>query len=314
MSAATADSVCSVGHALGSARQQLGHSPAATREAELLLAHVMSQPRSFVRAHAEDMLAPGQQQTYAALIERRVQGEPVAYLTGCCGFWSFEIAVASAVLVPRPETELLVEQALARIPEDASWQIADLGTGSCAIALAIAHERPRCRIIATDVSAVALEVARANAVRLNIRNVDFRLGDWFDALQGDRFDMIVSNPPYVRDNDPHLPALRFEPTLALTAGDDGLQCLRDIATQARGHFTPTLTLPHQGGGDENYSPSPQGEGRGEGGGWLLLEHGYDQGAVLTRLLDDLGYASIQDYPDLANIPRLAVAQWVVPHA
>ncbi len=288
MSAATADSVCSVGHALGSARQQLSHIPAAAREAELLLAHVMGQPRSFVRAHAEDVLAPDQQQTYAALIERRVQGEPVAYLIGCCGFWSFDLAVTSAVLVPRPETELLVEQALARIPEDASWQIADLGTGAGAIALAIAHERPRCRIIATDVSVAALEVARANAVRLNIRNVDFRLGGWFDALQGERFDMIVSNPPYVQDDDPHLPALRFEPMLALTAGVDGLRCLRDIATRARGHFTPD--------------------------GWLLLEHGYDQGVVLACLLDDLGYASIQDYPDLANIPRLTVAQWVAPHA
>lgn len=288
MVVATADSVCSVGHALGRARQQLGHNSVAVREAELLLAHVMGQPRSFVRAHAEDVLAPVQQQTYAALIERRVQGEPVAYLTGCCGFWSFELAVTPAVLIPRPETELLVEQALARIPEDAGWQIADLGTGSGAIALAIAHERPRCHIIATDVSVAALEVARANAVQLNIHNVDFRQGDWLGALQGGRYDMLVSNPPYVRDNDPHLPALRFEPTLALTAGVDGLQCLRDIATQARKHCTP--------------------------GGWLLLEHGYDQGAVLTHLLGDLGYGSIQDYPDMANIPRLTVAQWVAPHA
>jgi release factor glutamine methyltransferase len=192
------------------------------------------------------------------------------------------------VLVPRPETELLVEQALARIPEDASWQIADLGTGAGAIALAIAHERPRCRIIATDVSVAALEVARANAVRLNIRNVDFRQGDWLGALQGERFDMIVSNPPYVRDNDPHLPALRFEPTLALTAGVDGLQCLRDIATQARKHFTP--------------------------GGWLLLEHGYDQGAELLQMLAQLEYKHAQDYMDLANIPRLTVAQWIAPHA
>lgn len=288
MSSATADSVCSVGHALGSARQQLSHNPAAAREAELLLAHVMGQPRSFVRAHAEDVLTPDQQQTYAALIDRRVQGEPVAYLTGCCGFWSFDLAVTSAVLVPRPETELLVEQALAWIPEDASWQIADLGTGSGAIALAIAHERPRCRIIATDVSAAALEVACANAMRLNIRNVDFRLSDWFDALQGERFDMIVSNPPYVRDDDPHLPALRFEPALALTAGMDGLQCLRDIATQAREHFTP--------------------------GGWLLLEHGYDQGAEMLQILAQLEYKHAQDYVDMANIPRLTVAQWVAPHA
>ena len=289
MSAAAADSICSVGDALAAACQRLSHDAVAAHEAELLLAHVLGKPRSFVRAHADAVLGSDQRQTYARLIERRAQGEPVAYLIGCCGFWSFELEVTPAVLIPRPETELLVEQALARIPEHADWRIADLGTGSGAIALAIAHERPCCRIIATDISASALEVARANASRLNIHNVEFRLGDWCAPLQGECFNMIVSNPPYVQDGDPHLPALRFEPTLALTAGDDGLQSLRAIASHAREYFI-------------------QSEG-----GWLLLEHGYDQAAALTQLLADLGYVSVQDIADLAANPRLALAHWVPPH-
>ncbi len=287
MSAATAGSVCGVGEALSSARLRLGQHSAAAREAELLLAHVLGQPRSFVRAHAGDALERSQQQMYAALIERRAQGEPVAYLTGCCGFWSFDLEVTPAVLIPRPETELLVEQALARIPEDAGWRIADLGTGSGAIALAIAHERPRCRIIATDISPAALEIARANAARLNLRNAEFRLSDWFSPMQDERFDMIVSNPPYVRDADPHLHDLRFEPDVALLAGTDGLQCLREIAARARGHFTRD--------------------------GWLLLEHGYDQGRELLQILAQLGYERTQDYTDLAGIPRMTVAQWATPH-
>lgn len=288
----------SIASLLKKAGDQLAALESPLLDAELLLSHVLGKPRAFLHAHKQQTLEAAQHAQLENLLQRRARGEPVAYLTGARGFWSLELRVTHDTLIPRPETELLVEQALERIPLAAAWRIADLGTGSGAIALAIAHERPHCHIVATDISAAALEIARANAERLNIRNIEFRLGAWFDPLQNERFAMIVSNPPYVRSDDPHLQALRFEPTLALVAGADGLQCLREIAGRAREHFTPTPTLPRQGG---------------EGGGWLLLEHGYDQGCEMMRMLADFGYTRVQDYADLADIPRLTVAHWVAPH-
>ena len=295
-----------------------------TLEAEVLLAYVLGLTRSRLLSLAEHKLSEDQLMQFNRLLERRLQGEPAAYLTGRREFWSLDLQVTPDVLIPRPETERLVELALERIPEKESWHIADLGTGSGAIALAIARERPRCRIIATDISEAALEVAYANAERLAIRNIEFRLGggDWFDVLQDEQFDMVVSNPPYVRSDDPHLEALRFEPQIALVAGADGLQSLRDVATQARDHFTPTLTtLPHQGGGDiPSLTPTLSRRERvvkpGEEGGWLLLEHGYDQGSELLQMLAGLGYESALDYTDLAGVPRIAVAvaPGVLPHA
>ena len=294
---AHAASAYGVAQALTDASLRLRHHDSATLDAELLLCHVLNQPRSFLRAHAGHSLTAPQRTRLENLIERRVRGEPAAYLTGVRGFWSLELRVTQDTLIPRPETELLVEQALKRILPDAAWRIADLGTGSGAIALSIAHERPRCHIIATDISAAALEIARATAAQLNIRNIEFRVGsdDWFAPLQNESFDMIVSNPPYVRSDDPHLNDLRFEPEVALVAGADGLQYLRTIVGQAREYFTPAPRSSRVRGG------------------WLLLEHGYDQGREMIRMLSALGYTCVQDFADLAGIPRMTVAQWVTPH-
>lgn len=317
---AHAASAYSVAQALTDARLRLRLHDSATLDAELLLCHVLNQPRAFLHAHAGQALTAAQCVQFENLVERRARGEPVAYLTGLRGFWSLELRVTQDTLIPRPETELLVEQALERIPPDAAWRIADLGTGSGAIALSIAHERPRCHIMATDISAAALEIACANAERLNIRNIEFRLGsaDWFGAVQNERFDMIVSNPPYVRSDDPHLKDLSFEPEIALMAGADGMQCLREIAEQARKHFTltptaspPSLRSPQRERG--HLLPSPSGRRAGDEGGWLLLEHGYDQGREMIRMLADLGYTRVRDYADLAGIPRMTAAQWVTPH-
>jgi release factor glutamine methyltransferase len=269
--------------ALQQAARRLAHYENPALEAELLLARVLNVPRGKLRLRPDQPLTPAQYAQLDDLVARRAQGEPSAYLTGARGFWSLDLQVTPDVLIPRPETELLVELALQKIPADAAWRVADLGTGSGAIALAIATERRRCHIIATDISPAALEVARANAKRLAIRNVEFRLGDWFEALPGERFDMIVSNPPYVADGDPHLSDLRFEPQLALVAGAEGLRCLREIAEQAGARLIKN--------------------------GWLLLEHGYDQAPAMAELLAALGYRNIQDHPDLGGVARAAVARW-----
>ena len=224
---------------LDEAKRRLNVHVSAAIDAEILLAYVLDTARSYLHAWPERNLDALQLTQFNALIERRLRGEPVAYLTGVRGFWSLELRVTKDTLIPRPETELLVELALQRIPPHAAWSIADLGTGSGAIALAIAHERPRCKIVATDHSPAALKIAHANAERLSIHNIEFRLGsdDWFAPLQNESFDMIVSNPPYMRSDDPHLQDLRFEPELALVAGADGLRHLRAIAERSREHFT-----------------------------------------------------------------------------
>lgn len=256
-------------------------------DAELLLAHVLDCSRSRLLSFPEQSLTEVQHAQFRQLIERRALGTPVAYLIGRREFWSLDLQVTPDVLIPRPETELLVELALQKIPHQADWRIADLGSGSGAIALAIAKERPACRLIATDISPAALEIARSNAERLAIHNVEFRLGDWCSALHGECFDMIVSNPPYVASGDPHLDDLGYEPQLALVAGENGSQYLYAIAAQAREYFRVS-------------------------GGWLMLEHGYDQGAELLQRLAELGYARAEDHADLAEIPRIAVTRWNMP--
>lgn len=189
---------------------------------------------------------------FEALLARRQAGEPVAYLLGRQGFWSLELEVSPATLIPRPETELLVELALARLPAGQSLRVADLGTGSGAIALALARERPQAHVVATDASAEALTVARRNAARLGLGRVEFRDGDWLVPLAQERFDLIASNPPYIEQDDPHLAQgdLRFEPPAALASGADGLDAIRVIVRDAGRHLHP--------------------------GGWLLLEHGWNQ--------------------------------------
>ena len=213
-----------VRHLLVDATQQLGDRA----EAELLLLHAVRQSRSWLFTHADDVLDMDVQTAYAELLNRRARGEPVAHITGSRGFWSLDLEVTPATLIPRPETELLVELALERLPRNASCAVADLGTGSGAVALALASELPLCRVTATDASAAALEVARRNAARLGIDNVAFVQGDWMVPLGDARFELIVSNPPYIEADDAHLVRgdLRFEPATALASGRDGLDDTR----------------------------------------------------------------------------------------
>lgn len=253
-------------------------------DAELLLLHVLGRARSWLFTHADDALGDADAAAFAALIARREAGEPVAYLTGRRGFWTLDLAVTPATLIPRAETELLVELALARIPIDAALRVADLGTGSGALALALASERPRAEVIASDASEAALAVARANAERNRIANIAFRHGSWFAPLAGERFDLIVSNPPYIESGDPHLRQgdLRFEPISALAAGADGLDDLRVIACGAPSHLVS--------------------------GGWLLVEHGAEQGAAVRALFEAAGLAEVQTATDLEQRERVTLGR------
>lgn len=258
----------------------------ARHEAELLLLHVLQRPRSWLFAHATDPLAANDQAAFEALLARRVAGEPVAYLTGRRGFWTLDLEVDPATLIPRPETELLVELALERLPPDQALQLADLGTGSGAIALALASERPRAQVLATDASPGALAVAARNAARHELDNVRFAEGghDWYAPLQGVRFDLIASNPPYIASNDPHLEQgdLRFEPSTALASGMDGLDDIRRIVEGGQAHLRP--------------------------GGWLLIEHGWDQGAAIRALFEAAGFAEVQTVQDLEQRDRITLGR------
>ncbi len=271
----------SVASALQHATRELTPtSPTPRLDAEVLIMHVCGLERGGLIARDRSVLTDAQRQRLEELLARRKRGEPVAYLTGVREFWSMELHVSPAVLIPRPETELLVEKALARIPSGAKWTVADLGTGSGAIALAVARERPHCRIIATDHSPAALEVARANAAKSGLSNVEFRAGDWFAPLAGATLDMILSNPPYIRSDDPHLGQgdVRFEPQPALAAGAKGLDAIQHIALHARRHLKP--------------------------GGWLLFEHGWDQGGAIGDLLRGHGYRAIVCHRDLSGHDRV----------
>lgn len=269
-----------VRHLLVDATQQLGDRA----EAELLLLHAVRQSRSWLFTHADDVLDMDVQTAYAELLNRRARGEPVAYITGSRGFWSLDLEVTPATLIPRPETELLVEQALERLPPDSACAVADLGTGSGTVALALASERPQCRVTATDASAAALEVARRNAARLGIDNVAFVQGDWMVPLGDARFELIVSNPPYIEADDEHLVRgdLRFEPATALASGRDGLDDIRRIVATARAHLAP--------------------------GGWLLFEHGWNQGDAARALLRQAGYDDVFTAQDLEQRDRVSGAR------
>jgi release factor glutamine methyltransferase len=250
-------------------------------EAALLLAHALGVSKAWLVAHADDAVESARAESFHDLVMRRTRGEPVAYLVGIRGFHALELEVTSNVLIPRPETELLVDLALQRIPVDADCAVADLGTGSGAVALAIASQRPRARVLATDASLAALNVARGNTARLGLRNVAFAHGDWCAALGTARFDLIVSNPPYIADDDPRLQQgdLRFEPRAALASGADGLDAVRTIIRDARRHLRE--------------------------GGWLLLEHGYEQGAAARDLLARHGYRDVFTERDLENRERVS---------
>ena len=272
-----------VGELLAQATRALP-GPDARREAVLLLRRVLDVSEAWLVAHADAPIGARSQAAFEALVARRAKGEPVAYIVGVRGFHDLELGVTRDVLIPRPETELLVELALQRIPADTECTVADLGTGSGAVALAIAKARPLARVVATDASAAALQVAHANAERLGLRNVGFAQGDWCGALGDARFDAIVSNPPYIAEGDPHLREgdLCFEPAAALSSGVDGLDAIRAIVRGARAHLRE--------------------------GGWLLLEHGFEQGAAVRALLAAHDYSGIFTERDLEGRERVSGAR------
>jgi release factor glutamine methyltransferase len=253
-------------------------------EAECLLAHVLERPRAWLYAHGDDVLLSAQAEAFECLLRRRVTGEPVAYLIGRRGFWRFDVMVTRDTLIPRPETERLVELALERLPEAPGLRIADLGTGSGAIALALAFERPQAEVIATDLSPAALRVASSNAQALGLRNLRFREGAWWDPLAGERFDLIASNPPYVDGDDPHLSQgdLRHEPMMALSPGRDGLAAIRILIDGAIAHLRE--------------------------GGWILLEHGWRQGEAVRASMTQAGLTSVHSACDLENRERITLGR------
>lgn len=267
----------------GAAAQLRNVSESARLEAEILTARAIDVSRSYLFAHPEDELDEGALKRLRSTLERRLKGEPMAYIRGHKEFWSLELMVTPATLVPRPETEILVDHALRLIPRRASWPVLDLGTGSGAIALAIANERPMCSVTATDVSAEALNVAAANANHLGLCNLEFLQGSWTAPVVNRRFSVIVSNPPYVRENDPHLDALRAEPRHALVAGPSGFEAIESIARDCTAIVSD--------------------------GGTLLLEHGSDQAGGVRDILSSYGWETIRCYDDHAGLPRVTGASF-----
>ena len=252
----------------------------AAREAEILAAHALGRDRAWLFAHSDNAVDAEHADTAMSLALRRASGEPIAYLTGHREFWSLDLHVTPDVLIPREETELLVRTILRHCPQGEKVEIADLGTGSGAIALAIAHARPQSRVIALDSSGAALEVARGNAKRLDIGNVEFVHSNWFEEIAGRIFDVVVSNPPYIASNDPHLAAgdLRFEPAQALSSGYDGFDAIRRIARESPAHLRD--------------------------GGMLAFEHGFEQAAGVRELLARNGFVEIYTERDLEGRERV----------
>src|SRR3990167_4435303 len=275
-------SPCTVADALALAAGRLPGEEARA-EAEILPAHALGNPRSWLYAHANDPFPEPGEKEFRELIARRTRGEPVAHILGTQEFWSLPLVVTSDTLIPRPETELLVELALQRLAADAPLRVLDLGTGGGAIALAIAHERPRVLITALDRNPRPLDIARKNAARLAPGRIRFLAGEWFSPVQGESFDLIVSNPPYLEAGDIHLSQgdLRFEPELALVAGDDGLDCIRRIVDAARQFLAPSA--------------------------WLLIEHGLRQGAQVRALMLESGLVDVGTFTDLERRDRVTGA-------
>ena len=258
----------------------------AALEAQLLLQHALNVNRAWLIAHENDALQANIHAVFEALLKRRLDGEPIAYILGYREFYGLKLKVTTETLIPRPDTETLVEAALAKISLQKKSQILDLGTGTGAIALAIAKQHPQTLVTAVDASRAALNIAIENAQNLNITNVHFVLSDWFTTLHGNTFDMIVSNPPYIETNDRHLKEgdLRFEPISALASGMNGLDDIREIIDSAALHLNPH--------------------------GWLLLEHGYNQAETVAKLLMRAGFTEISHALDLAGIQRVTLGRLI----
>jgi len=263
---------------------QLPDSPSARLDAELLLAAALGKPRSFLRTWPERVVSREAHDLYDRYLARRVAGEPVAYILGRQGFWSLDLEVAPHTLIPRPDTELLVETALALLPASPS-RVLDLGTGTGAIALALACERLSWQVLGVDRIPEAVALAERNRERLRLANVAFRASHWFSAVEGERFSLIVSNPPYIPSTDPHLKQgdVRFEPSSALVSGQDGLDDIRLIIDQAPNHL--------------------------ENGGWLMLEHGFDQPDAVRDLLLSRGFSAVESRRDLGGHQRISLGRW-----
>jgi release factor glutamine methyltransferase len=271
---------------LDQAYQQLAAvSDSALLDAEVLLCHCLNKNRSFIRAWPEHQLTDQQTAEFQDLIAQRQQGVPVAYLTGEREFWSRSFKVNPDVLIPRPDSELLIELSLDLLPANQSNKIIDLGTGSGILAITLAAERPSSQVIACDLSPAALRTAQANAQQLQIDNVSFLTSNWFSAITDRDFDLVISNPPYIDQHDPHLQQgdVRFEPDSALISPEKGLQDIRLLTDQARQHLKP--------------------------GGYLLIEHGYDQQTAVQALFKRFNYQQITTHPDYAGNPRVTSGQW-----
>lgn len=262
----------------------LPQSPTARLDAELLLAAALGKPRSYLHTWPERIATREVASAFAESLERRQRGEPVAYILGRQGFWNLDLEVEPHTLIPRADTELLVEAALALGPVEPAT-VLDLGTGSGAIALALSRERPAWRVVGVDRVPEAVALAERNRQRLEVDNARFLASHWFDALAGERFHLIVSNPPYIAAEDHHLEEgdVRFEPLSALVAGPDGLDDIRRIVADAPDHL--------------------------EAGGWLLLEHGFDQGPAVRRLLEARGFVAVASQRDLGGHERVSLGQW-----
>lgn len=268
---------------LSRAAARFSQSDSPKRDAEILLSFVTGRARTYLLAFGETQLTAGQLAALEPLAARREQGEPIAYLVGVREFWSLPLSVSSATLIPRPDTECLVEQALAHLPAT-PCRILDLGTGTGAIALALASERPDCTVMGVDIKADAVALARHNATKLAITNVDFQQSSWLDAVSG-LFTLIVSNPPYIDANDPHLSEgdVRYEPHSALVAPAEGMADLAEIIGQSPEYL--------------------------EAGGWLMLEHGWQQATAVRQHLGKRGFSAVMTYKDYGNNDRVTLGQW-----
>ncbi len=264
------------------AEQSINCSDSARLDAEILFCDVMQFNRSRIYSHPEQIVPDDKSVLFQSLIAQRQQGRPIAHLTGKKEFWSLQLAINEDTLIPRPETELLVETALQLVPDDTTFNILDLGTGSGAIAIAIASERPNCKIVATDINTNALIIAKKNAETHQLKNIQFYLSNWYQNIPSQEFDLIVSNPPYIKEDDEHLSQgdIRFEPELALVAGTDGMQAINIILENAKQYLASDA--------------------------YLLIEHGYDQRSLVEEAFLKHDFKQLKSFQDLSGQDRITM--------